>query len=526
MILGPLSMGMAVAVAGVVDATPVPSAVHAARRVAVLVGVQEYTDPALRGLRFPAKDAHDLASALQSPDVGGFDRVFVVDGASGTTRAELLRAISVAAAELQRDDTFVLYLSGHGTLTIDPAFGSRLWFLPSDGALNAPERTGISVAELESMVHSLPARRRVLILDTCHNGRSGSKSLVAMPTAKLLQSFRGDPPAPRDIRDVSESEARLYAAQYYQPAMEDSELQNGVYTHYLIEGLGIGRGTADLDGDGLVDVTEAHEYARDRTINFTGGIQVPRAEYRIVGREEIYLSGKKSERSAAEQALVSACDLVLQRARLLINGVPRGELPGLYAVEPGLQSVEVQTADGKTIFKERVAFAAGHTMPIEDLLKRHRPSVSALTGVSFLAGVPEFNPWMGSLLVSVANPIRLSGPWRPELHAAIDLGGGDVADGRHVTSGAASVGAMVGVTAGAAYLGPAVDLRVPFRGDGQEWQGDPTGAGAMVAGVTVPLGARLFADLRADGYVTSIPIDDRQEIAWGAGLRVGLGSVK
>lgn len=517
---------LSTAQAGVVDATPIPNAVHAPRRVAVLVGVQDYSDPALRGLRFPAKDAHDLAGALQSPDVGGFDRVFVVDGAASTTRTALLHAISVATAELQRDDTFVLYLSGHGTLTIDPGAGSRLWFLPSDGVLDAPERTGISVAELEAMVHALPARRRVLILDTCHNGRSGSKSLVTGSTAQRLQGFRGDPPSPRDIRDVSESEARLYAAQFYQPAMEDAELQNGVYTHYLIEGLSAGRGAADLDGDGLVDVTEAHEYARDRTISFTGGIQVPRAEYRIVGREEIYLSGKKSERSAAEQALISACDLVLARAHLLINGVPRGELPGLYAVEPGLQNVEVQTADGKTILKESVAFEAGNTTPIEDLLRRHRPSVSVLSGVSFLGGTPEFNPWMGSLLVSVANPIRLSGPWRPEIHAGIDVGAGDVSDGNDVTSGAGTVGALLGVTAGPAYVGPALDLRLPFRGDGKEWQADPTASGGVVAGVILPVGRSLFAEVRGDGYVTSIPYGGEREVAWGAGLRIGLGSVK
>ena len=51
-------------------------AVYAPRRVAVLVGVQEYDDPALQGLRFPAKDARDLGAALEAPAVGGFDRVF------------------------------------------------------------------------------------------------------------------------------------------------------------------------------------------------------------------------------------------------------------------------------------------------------------------------------------------------------------------------------------------------------------------------------------------------------------------
>ena len=57
------------------------------RRVAVVVGVQDYADPALQGLRFPAKDARDLGAVLADPDVGGFDRVVVVDGGPATTRA-------------------------------------------------------------------------------------------------------------------------------------------------------------------------------------------------------------------------------------------------------------------------------------------------------------------------------------------------------------------------------------------------------------------------------------------------------
>ena len=53
-------------------------------RVAVLVGVQDYQDPELNGLRFAEKDAHDLGQVLAS-EAGGFDRVIVVDGMEATT---------------------------------------------------------------------------------------------------------------------------------------------------------------------------------------------------------------------------------------------------------------------------------------------------------------------------------------------------------------------------------------------------------------------------------------------------------
>lgn len=519
-----------VASAAVVATAPAPDAdaVYAPRRVAVLVGVQEYGDPALAGLRFPAKDARDLGVALGSADVGGFDEVKVVTGAAATSRAALRQALRDATATLQRDDTFLLYLSGHGTLTLDPE-GSHLWFLPSDGRLDAPEATGLSVAELEALVADLPARRRVLILDTCHNGRAGSKSSVAAGTAARLQGLRGEPPAPRVEREISESEARLYAAQYYQPAMEDPELQNGVYTHYLLEGLTGERDDADLDRDGLVDVAEAHEYARDRTIAWTGGLQVPRAEYRIVGREEIFLSGKEGQRSAAEQALVSATNALLNRARILVNGVPRGELPGLYAVDPGPTRIRVETADGRTLLDERVRLEAGATLPVEDLLRRRAPELSVALGASWQGGgAGAMHAVHPSLQVAWARPVDLGARWRPDLHASFEIAEGPLPTlpDAVATTGTAALGATLGLQVGPAWIGPTVEARLPFRvrEDLGERQLQVTGAAGLSAGAGIPLGRSLALDLRADGWGSPYPYAGEWVPSWGGALRVGVAA--
>src|SRR5690606_32135085 len=111
---------------------------------------------------------------LDDPRFGNFDVVRVVTDPQATTAAGIRRAIAEATADLQRDDTFLLYLSGHGTLTLDPLEGTRLWFLPSDGRLQRPETTSVPVGWLEETLRTLPPRRRVMILDTCHNGRSKS----------------------------------------------------------------------------------------------------------------------------------------------------------------------------------------------------------------------------------------------------------------------------------------------------------------------------------------------------------------
>jgi Caspase domain len=513
---------ISMALAGVVAVEP-DSAAFTPRRIAVLVGIGDYQDPRLQDLRFAGKDARDLAAALSSPDLGDFDRVFVVDQEAMTTRDALRRTLDIAAGDLGREDTFLLYFSGHGTLTLTPE-GSRLWFLPSDGLLEEPERTGIAVEELEAWVADLPARRRVLIMDTCHNGRSGSKSSLSSSTESLLRGFRGEAPAPRSVQEVSESEARLYAAEYHQPAMEDPRLENGVYTHYLIEAMGSGADDADLNGDRLVDIAEAHQYARDHTIAFTGGIQVPRAEYRIVGREEIFLSGKPADRSAAEQALLSACDLLLNRAILLVNGSSRGAFPGLYAIEPGYQKIEVQSAEGRTLYRDRIHFVAGTTVPIEALIQGRAPSVAVLGTGSWSGGSSWIPSLQGGVQVVWARPFHSAAAFRPDLHGGFTAGQGQVFDSTaSVYGGYGFVGFTAAYSGQGLWVGPSLDLRIPWRTDGSgERQAGLGGSGGLSAGFTVPLGRQLSLEARLDGWAGAAPYGGELQPSWGAGLGAGL----
>lgn len=517
---------LAGALAGVVpvETTAATNAAYAPRRIAVVVGVQDYADPSLAGLRFPDKDAHDLAAVLRDPTIGGFDRVFEIHGSPSTTRDALDRALRVATADLQRDDTFLLYLSGHGTLTLDPLEGSRLWFLPADARLDDPERTGVAVADLEDFVNGLPARRRVLVMDTCHNGRAGSKSGVGTATAQLLQGLRGEVPAPRVDREVAESEARLFAAQYYQPAMEDPTLQNGVYTHFLIEAL-TRRSDADLDRDGLVDVAEAHEYARDHTIAYTGGLQVPRAEYRIVGREDIYLSGPTVTRTTAERALIGAYDHVLDRARLLVNGTARGELPGLYAVDPGPQTIEVVTDDGRTLLRENVRVGAGDTVGVEALLDRRSSLLEVLGGAQVVGGA-DLHPVGAALTVGWVRPWGAGGSrLRPDLQLGATWAGGALDDGRQMGTGDLSLGGTAALSLGRAYVGPELTARVPYRVDeATGWmEAGLAGTGGLAAGVAFPMNDRVWLDARADAWGGALPWEGGWEPWWGGGVRVGVG---
>lgn len=371
---------------GVVRDVPRPpglDAAYAPRRVALVVGIDAYTDPALGALTYAAKDARDLGGVLSDPRYGGYDVVSVLAG--NVTRAGFWSALDAVTAHLQRDDTFVLYVAAHGTVDLGPA-GTALYLLPSDAWLADPGRTAIPVADVAAYVEALPARRRVTIYDSCHT--VGDRAAVSPRTRTVLDGLRGPVPAPAAL-EVSELEAHLYAAHLNQPAMEDDALQNGVYSHFLVEAL---EGAGDMDGDGLVEVVEAHDWARDRTLEYTGGAQVPWAETTTVGREAIYLSGDPARRRRAEHAIVVGLEALPADAILSVDGIARGAGP----VEPGRRTLEVSSGD-TALATLHVRVDDGERIDIGDLVDRRRTALTLSVGPTVTVASPAL-PLAGAAL--------------------------------------------------------------------------------------------------------------------------------
>src|SRR5512142_1446405 len=74
---------------------------HAPRRLALLIGIAGFDDPEWRTLRYPAKDAADLARALADASRGAFDQVETLT--DGATR-DAVRDALARLADLDRDE--------------------------------------------------------------------------------------------------------------------------------------------------------------------------------------------------------------------------------------------------------------------------------------------------------------------------------------------------------------------------------------------------------------------------------------
>jgi uncharacterized caspase-like protein len=359
---------------GVVTDLPEPPQLEttfAPRRVALLVGVDHYDDPLLGDLRFAAKDATDLQDVLSDPTLGGFEVHTLTER---VTRDELWTRLDEVTADLQPDDTFLLYLAGHGTMELRPAspehsFATEphLYLLTSESLLDQAGGTGVPLAELDRLVAALPARRRVVVVDACYSGKGRS----VLSAKDLMQRERLRGPVPNPAMAVSRYDVRLFAADVNHPAIEAPELENGVYSHFIVSGL---RGEADLDADGLVDVRELRLWARDQTMAYTGGAQVPWSHETQVGWGEIFLSGDPSSRREAEQAILVGLEALPDQAEISVDGQHRGAgtlVPGEHELVIHLDGVVIGAGKVQVIAGERldVSQVVGQGVPLDNLIQ-------------------------------------------------------------------------------------------------------------------------------------------------------------
>ncbi len=345
----------------------------APRKVAVVVGVGTFADEAFPALKWAEDDALAVGRILEDAQYGGFDRVVYLTGASQVRRDRVLAELVALKNDLRRQDTLVVYVSTHGTMTIDAAGEPRLYLVAGDTRPADLRGTAIELAELQRFFSDMRAERKALILDACYNGEA--KSALQPTIRQRVERMEAAPVLSRNVR-LGESEAHLFASTFGRPAREDDELKAGVYTYHLLDALTWNQQAADSDSDGVVTVYEAHDHARRGTLAYTLGVQVPEAYFRVVGHNDVVLVGAPEARAKAELGAVywyGPSTETMDGATLLIDGEEKGVLPGTFPVTPGRHRVKVVGHDGSLLQDRVVTIGVGEAIPAETL--RQRPVV-------------------------------------------------------------------------------------------------------------------------------------------------------
>jgi len=348
------------------------------RRLALLVGPEEYADEGFPDLRYAAADARDLGAALA--ERGQFDRVITLTTPAETTRAAVLSAMSALAAEVRSpDDVVFVYFSTHGSLAKGTGGTLRQELILSDTRFDDLRGTGLAQDEVLGWLEDLPSRREVLLLATCHAGQGKSVRSPDMQAAQQGTKGMTVPPLP----EVSEALVVIGVCAFDEVARESDDLGHDIYTWYFLEALEDG----DLDGDGAVTVTEAHDRARRGTWDYTQGTQRAYARAEITGADPIVLAG---ERARQGQGLLASYWERLADLTVLLDGAVKGELPGQVPVPPGTHVITLEDARGRVVARQRLRLDPGDRLDAGKLLHRDHVRLATGLGVSSfgVAGVP------------------------------------------------------------------------------------------------------------------------------------------
>jgi hypothetical protein len=225
---------------GVADApAPLPSYVR--QKYALVIGIGKFRDPNIRPLQFAAKDASDFRKLLIDPRSGNFspENVTLLTD-EGATRAAILNALQQIFLRAGEDDLVVTFVSSHGSPSAEESGLAGIGYIVTyDTSIETPWVDGLDYQDFAKKASKIKARRKVLFLDTCFSGqaskRAGDKALfieglgVDEKTAKMFLSGEGS-----FIITSSRANERSW---------ESDTIQNGYFTHYLLEAFRKGRET-------------------------------------------------------------------------------------------------------------------------------------------------------------------------------------------------------------------------------------------------------------------------------------------
>ena len=400
----------------------------APRRVALVIGINEYEDPVFGDLAHAVADAEAMGEQLAAGTGGGFDRVVRLTTATDASRGRILSELKLLRRSVRREDVVVVYFSGHGTLVVRSDGTLAPFLLVSDSRSAELQTSALDVAAVQRFFSAIPAQRKALIVDACFNG--DGKSALGQEAATAAQAL--DPDASMtDLARVGSGEALLFATTLGRPAREDDELAHGTYTYYLLESLSWDAGQADLNLDGLVTAYEAHDWARRRVYERTAGIQIPEAAFRVVGVHDVVLAGDPSQRRDSDRALVFAylpAGHPYHGATLQVDGRDKGVLPGTIVTDSGRHQFTVLGADGSVLFEGSATVSEGQSLAVDDLRALVREDQHQLAlHLGYMGGNPDvWGPVMGNGMATVEiwTGIRRTGPRARGLFLGGSLGMG------------------------------------------------------------------------------------------------------
>ncbi len=259
------------------------------RLFVVAFGVSRYADPAIRDLRFAHQDALDLVARLRRTPADAFAEVIARAWVDEAVGAAAFAEADGLLADAAPGDTVIIFVSGHGLYDRDGVYR----YLTHDTRLAAVEQAP-PFERIEALLDATPARRRLLLLDTCQSGELYPDEAVVAPAPEARGQMRARvlPGGARLIRpvaaaaEVGDRRDRFVdrdlrrgrgavvfsSSRGAEASWELDALENGAFTEALLDGFA---GGADPASDGDITIDALRAFVTAEVSRRTGDRQHP-----------------------------------------------------------------------------------------------------------------------------------------------------------------------------------------------------------------------------------------------------------
>ena len=295
-----------------------------AEKYALLVGINDYQGD-ISPLRYCVTDVEAFRDALV--DVADYKPENVhlltdqMEGRDLPQFNNVLLRLETLARQVQPEDTFIFYFSGHGISNQDQSY---LLALDSDTTTQRTlRRSAIPIDEVNEILSEVKAQQLLTIIDACRNdpssGRGNQDNLLSDNFARGFKIQRQSTSSGKPA--VS---ATLYACSVGERAYEWSDKKHGVFSYFLLQGL---KGKAAND-QGDVTITDLADYTQEQVANWSqtyqGKTQTPWLSLQG-GSKLVLAEGVVPESVKVDQPTETVKgETVETKATLFVSSVPQG----------------------------------------------------------------------------------------------------------------------------------------------------------------------------------------------------------
>ncbi len=255
-------------------------------------GVSQYKNKDLN-LKYAHKDVTDLAEMFNKMKGKYYRNIYSRTYLDNRVTRKNIREAKDLLSKAGVDDTFVLFIAGHGVHDVDKA--STYYFLTHDTDINNLSGTAAPFEMIESLLLDIKPRKKLFLMDTCESGELEDNQEMNYYKSAGTRGIKPRAVRAFKLKKLRKKKKRTYILQRNRYIYNDlirrsgaivfsssrggefsyekDSLQNGLFTEEILES--IYSGTADKNRDGLITSDELRDYVSRRVSSMSSELQHP-----------------------------------------------------------------------------------------------------------------------------------------------------------------------------------------------------------------------------------------------------------